>query len=323
MKKLILLVVFCCHAQILSVPFTTSGAAAGGGFTISAASNSQSGTGALTVTKTTTAGSALLLHGSTANGGGCTNNLIPLPSTASGAETIIPLPLSTGSPLMGATIVSGGALYTSPTCSVTGCGGSATCGVTLTGGVVTNVSISNGGSCAGAATINIGGATGSGANVVPSAYGLSDGAGTFCSSYWYAVNIPGTSSEVFTLSTSLSGQSFNALTVIEVHGAGASPLDVAVGIGGASATSVTLGAFNTGSAHEAVVCPARIEALTNTWTAGSPYTLITGGGDALPGGNNFIAAESNTYSSTQTGLTPSISSNNSAGWTLACVGFHN
>ena len=293
MKKLILLVVFCCHAQILSVPFTTSPAGGAPVFgTPTAVSNGQgASTGSFTVTKTTTAGDLVVLGASSSAtcSGQLSSSGFQLPTHTPGTDAITPVWFPNAE-VVGIQVTAGGTLYASvPTCSISNCG-AASCTANISGGAVVSADIVTSlGACTAPAAVSFGG-PGSGATAIISAYGQPAAGGTdYCSMMWQIKNNSGVTSDVFTPPADIYGAQFSGLSVAEVSGASTTaPFDVGIGAN-ASATPITTGSFTTTNANEIVFCFSRVENLSNTWTAGTNYTRLAA---SEPGsGNNFQSME--------------------------------
>lgn len=284
---------------------------------------SQTAGACLTNTQTTTAGDAILYTASAANSG-CSGSMAPLLPTDTGSDTFNPVPISSGGVVLGAIVPvgGGGAGYTGPTCAMSGPGpGGGTCAVSLSGGVVVGVTVTNGGNYTGAVTFALGGTTGTGASAFVSGYGQPSST-SFCQAAWLAANVAGTANNQITMPTAFSGLTFNAGSAVEVSGLSTSaPLDTASGARAASGGSITTGTFNTANANEIVVCPTRVEALTNTWTYGNiggvASAVVSGSTGASP--NNFQTVEYKTFTSTQSGITGAISSTPSGERTMICV----
>jgi hypothetical protein len=254
-----------------------------------------------------------------------------------GASTLTDFPTDTGgdsfTPIfpggpaypIGVHIASGGSSYTGATgCSISGSpAGASTCSVTLgsggTAGQVVGVQIGvNSTPFTGAGTVSItdsGG--GSGANVVVSGYGTQNA--NTCQAIWYAKNIAATTNNQVSLP--LGGSTaFVSAVQMEIQGADTSaPLDQVVS--GSGTGSVTTGSFGSGLAHEFVACFGNVYQLSQTWTAGSGFTLAlgTGGTPNYTIGNGQYQADYN-----PNGTSPSISvTSGSNAMQMLCASFKN
>lgn len=125
---------------------------------------------------------------------------------------------------------------------------------------------------------------------------------------WYAKNITGNASNSVTVTWSVSS-GFTAITVIQISGASTSaPLDTFVAGSSGAANSITSLAFTTGVANTVVIMAASIQSLGNVYTPNAGYTLVTTDPDTLNG------VQCKIVSSIQTGITPVMTSTQTAAW---------
>ncbi len=301
-----------------------AGASGGGVFGTPTAQNNASGaaTGIYTVTKTTTAGNLVVLAAS--SNAFCSGNVgssgVQLPTHSPGTDTITPVWFPNAT-VAGIQVTSGGSGYgiTVPTCTINN-GGTATCTANLSGGAVAGVTITNEGACTSACTISFGGpGTGAAASIV--AYGQpASGGSDYCSYMWYMQNVAGTASDVFTPPLIIYSNQYSALSVAEVSGASTSaPFDVSAGAA-AAGTPITTGSFTTTNANEIVFCISRVENLTNSWTAGTNYTVLSAAEPASP--NNYQSMQYRILT-TGAGLsqTASFDAGNSGVMNMICSAF--
>ena len=309
------------HTNSLTVhaSYTVTGGTFG---TPSVVVNNNTTASATTVTKTTTAGDLLYIYGTGSPSGGCGGFIggdgIQLP-TATGGETISAVPI-TGAGIGGLQVISGGTGYSGLSCSITGAG-SASCTATQSMGAITSMAITNAGalvSSASPATVSVSGGGGTGFSGIVSAYCIQDAA-TGIHTAWYAPNIPGTTGEVFTLDTSLSGFAFNTLGVAEISGANATTPFDAVGSAVNTSGAITSSSFNTSGA-DVVFCSSRVENDPSTWTAGSGFALVPGAPNG-GGSMSFSSIQYETFATSQTGLAPSITSGSSGDKSIVCAAF--
>ena len=300
----------------------------GGGSTIGTPVGSvcaNAGTGAcLTNTQTTTAGDTILYVASAATA--CSNfaSTVFLAPTDTGGDTFLPVVLTSGSIVLGVTVTSGGTGYVTPTCSFSGTGtGGGTCVANLTGTSVASVSVTNGGSYTGPVTVTITGAPGTGVATAITGYGQPSST-SFCQAEWYAKNVAATANNQITMPTEMTTITFNSGSAAEISNLSTSaPRDApsSVGARAASGASITTGAFSTTNANEIVICPTRVENLTNTWTYGNiggvASSVVTGSTGA--GSNNFQTMEYKIFTSIQSGITGAVSSTPNGERTMLCV----
>ena len=272
-------------------------------------------------TATTTTGNLLYAtYGAEAQ---CTNTTFAanatLPTDTAG-DTFTPI-FPTGSAriaAIGATVTNGGSGYTTgATCSVSGAGGAGTCGVTVTANVVTAVGINTTSFWSGPVTITISPiGLGSGATAQVDFYGISN-TSTECVGSWYAKNITGHSNNQVTMTNAT--QSFVGISVIEIAGAStSSPFDAAAAGETSGSTTVTSSSFASGSTGYFVACGTRVESLSQTWTAGSSYTVPA----AATGPQAFMTSQYRANFNPN-GTTASIVSAATTDRELICASFHN
>lgn len=295
--------------------------ATGGGGSIGTPAGSQNSNTSASATissaaHTTTAGDLLYVFASTqSTPGGLGSCALP---NDTGNDTFIPIIPSGGSYLLGARITNGGSGCSGdPSCVISGGGGTlATCLATHSGGSVDAIviGVAGAGDYTSAPTVTLSGNGCTGATAEITAYGVADGGSPSTSMAWYAKNVAGTASNVVSINFGLSA-AYNAVSVAEVSGLSTStPLDVSPGNSSDSASSITSPSYNTANAAEIALCGSRVEALGQTWTAGTGFTVLT----AATAIDTFQTIEYQTYSTTQTGVTASISSGSSAVRGLIC-----
>lgn len=294
-------------------------AAAGGGGSksfVQASSGDAAGPAATVSTNaaTTTAGDLLYVAWSAqVSGPGCTSGSNPVPSDT-GSDAFLPLPIPGGGEVLAAKFTAAGSGYSSPACAVTGGGGTgAACSATQSGGAinaVTVTAIGSGYTSIPTVTITDGG-SGTGATAAVVSMGLSGSVG--CASHWYVKSAAGTTNNQVTITT---GTGFGYVRVVAMEASGTSastPLDAAMSAtsGGSSVTTLTSGAFTTSTADEIIFSAATIEALGNTWAAGSASACASGGGTCtIPSGatpsTTAITGQYKIVSATQTGATVTL-----------------
>jgi hypothetical protein len=309
-------------------PFPGNRPLSGGGsppaFVQASSGDSSSATNISTNTATSASGDLIFAFGggqqSCASFGGA-NAAIQEPACTAGSCSFTPIIPTIGATSIGAHLDTVGSGYTqNPDCAITGGNNDGLCATTETGGSVDSFSLSGVGTGftpASPAVITItphGGTGGSGATAHVTAYGIGNSS-TQCTSAWYAKNITGGASNQVKM-TWAPTTGYIGITAIELSGASASaPFQVGASAK-TSAASITSDSFASGSAGSTVVCGSRVEALSQTWTPGTGYTLPS----AATTPQTFMAAEYQ-VNLNPSGTTPAISSGNSVDRELICAAF--